>query len=102
MTFSASLSSKQPKEILYMQKRSNISIHIVTAILIALTVCGSIWDLEIANVIYIGQMPSENMFGIIISYLGVIPTFVGWSFLGASIFYFSNKKVDDILQKRWL
>ena len=85
-----------------MQKRSNISIHIVAAILIALTVCGSIWDLEIANVIYIGQMPSENMFGIIISYLGVIPTFVGWSFLGASIFYFSNKEVDDILKKRWL
>ena len=85
-----------------MKKRSNISISVVAAILLALTGCGSIWDLEIANAIYIGEMPSENMFGIIISYLGIIPTFVGWSFLGASILCLSNKQAEDAPQKRML
>ena len=85
-----------------MQKQTNISISIVAAILLALTVCGSIWDFEIANAIYIGQSPSENIFGIIFSYIGIIPTFVGWSFLGASILCLSKKQVDNIKKRRWL
>ena len=85
-----------------MQKQHNISISIVTTILLALTIIGSIWDLEIASAIYIGQMPSENIFGIIFSYIGIIPTFVGWSFLGASIFCLSKKQVEDTRKRRWL
>lgn len=85
-----------------MQTRNNISIYIATAILLALTVCGSFLDWEIANALYIGQRPSENMFGIIFSYIGIIPTFVGWSFLGASIFYLSKKQIKDTKQRRWL
>ena len=83
-----------------MQKRSLISIYTVAAILIVLTVCGSVWDLEIANAVYIGQMPSENMFGIIVSYIGVIPTFVGWSFLGASILCLSKKQAENPKMRR--
>lgn len=85
-----------------MQKRINVSISITATILIALTACGSIWDFEIANAIYIGQMPSENIFGIIFSYIGIIPTFVGWSFLGTSIFYLSKKQIEDTKKRRWL
>lgn len=85
-----------------MQTRNNISIYITTAILLALTVCGSFLDWEIANALYIGQRPSENMFGIIFSYIGIIPTFVGWSFLGASIFYLSKKQIKNAKQRRWL
>ncbi len=85
-----------------MQKRSYFSIYIAIAILVALTVCGSIWDFEIANAIFTGQTPSENIFGIIFSYIGVIPTFVGWSFLGASIFHLSKKQIEDTKKRRWL
>lgn len=85
-----------------MQKRIHVSISITATILIALTACGSIWDFEIANAIYIGQMPSENIFGIIFSYIGIIPTFVGWSFLGTSIFYLSKKQIEDTKKRRWL
>ena len=85
-----------------MQKQIHPSIYITAAILLALTVGGSIWDWEIANAIYIGQMPSENMFGIIFSYIGIIPTFVGWSFLGASIFYLSKNRIKDTKKKRRL
>lgn len=84
-----------------MQKRTHAPIYIVAAILLALTACGSIWDLEIADVIYIGEMPSENIYGIIFSYIGIIPTFVGWSFLGASIFYLSKKQIEDTVKRRW-
>ena len=87
-----------------MKKQSNASIYIYisAAILLTLTVCGSVWDLEIANAVYIGELPLENMFGIIFSYIGIIPTFVGWSFLGASIFYLSKKQVEDIKKRRLL
>ena len=85
-----------------MQKRSYVSIYIARAILVSLTVCGSVWDFEIANAIYIGQMPSENIFGIIFSFIGIIPTFVGWSFLGSSIFYLSKKQIEDTKKRRWL
>lgn len=85
-----------------MQKRNRVLIYIASVILIALTVCGSIWDFEIANAVYIGQTPSENIFGIIFSFIGIIPTFVGWSFLGASIFCLSKKQIQDTAKRRWL
>ena len=85
-----------------MQKQSYVSISVAAAILLALTACGSIWDLEIANTVYIGQTPSENIFGIIFSYIGIIPTFVGWSFLGASIFCLSKKQIENTPKRRWL
>ena len=83
-----------------MQKQSHISICAVAAILLGLTICGSLWDLEIANAVYLGQMPAENMFGIIVSYIGVIPTFVGWSFLGASILCLAKKQTADTKKRR--
>ena len=85
-----------------MKSQQKISIFIAVAILITLTVCGSIWDLEIANAVYLGQTPSENIFGIIFSFIGIIPTFVGWSFLGASIFYLAKKQVENTKKRRWL
>lgn len=78
-----------------MSKQSHTLIYITVMILLALIACGSICDFEIANEIYIGEMPSENMFGMIFSFIGIIPTFVGWSFLGASIFYLSKKQIED-------
>ena len=85
-----------------MQKRHNISLSIAAVILLALTACGSIWDFEIANAVYIGQSPSENIFGILFSYIGILPTFVGWSFLGASIFRLSQKQIGNTRKRRWL
>lgn len=85
-----------------MQKQINLSISIVAVILLALTVCGSIGDFEIANAVYIGQSPSENAFGVTLSYIGIIPTFVGWSFLGASILCLSKKQVENTEKRRWL
>lgn len=85
-----------------MQKQTHISILIAAALLLVLSVCGSIWDLEIANAVYIGQTPSENLFGIIFSYIGILPTFVGWSFLGASIFYLSKKQIANTKKRRGL
>ena len=85
-----------------MQRLSNVPLYVAAAVLLLLTACGSFWDLEIANAIYVGQTPSENMFGIIATYIGIIPTFVGWSFLGASILYLSKKQVEDGAKRRWL
>ena len=85
----------------YVKKQSRISISIAAALLIALTVCGSIWDMEISQAIYLGQTPSENIFGVIFSFIGIIPTFVGWSFLGASIFYLSKKQIENTRKRRW-
>ena len=85
-----------------MTKQTHISISIAAAILLALTVFGSIFDLEIANAIYLGQLPSDNIFGVIFSYIGIIPTFVGWSFLGASILCLSKKHVENASKRRWL
>ena len=84
-----------------MKKRSHISIYIAAALLLILTACGSVRDFDIANAIYLGEAPSENMFGIVFSFIGVIPTFVGWSFLGSSIFYLSNKQIADTKKRRW-
>ena len=51
---------------------------------------GSFYDLDIAKTCYIGQYPSDNTFGIVFSYIGIIPTFVGWSFLGTVILFLSK------------
>ena len=85
-----------------MQKQSNFLIYIAITILIAITVCGSIWDFDIANAVYMGEKPSQNFFGVAFSFIGVIPTFVGWSFLGASIFYLAKKQVEDSKKRGWL
>jgi hypothetical protein len=84
------------------QKQSHISIYIAVAILLSLTDFGPVLDLEIANAVYLGQMPSENMFGIIFSYIGIKPKFVGRSFLEANIFYFSKNSIGDTRKIRWL
>ena len=85
-----------------MKKQIPISLYFVTVILLVLTVCGSFWDLQIANAIYMGETPSDNLFGILVSYIGVIPTFVGWSFLGASILCLAKKQIRDIRKRRRL
>ena len=85
-----------------MQKQSNFLIYIAIVILIALAVCGSIWDFDIANAVYMGEKPSQNFFGVAFSFIGVIPTFVGWSFLGANIFYLAKKQVEDSKKRGWL
>ena len=85
-----------------MQKRNGIFILIAAAILLILTAVGSVYDLDIANALYLGQSPSENMFGIITAYIGIIPTFVGWSFLGGSILCLSKGQVSDTRKRRWL
>ena len=54
---------------------------ILLAILLVLTVFGSIWDFEIASAIYIGQTPSENLFGILFSYIGIIQPLSAGAFL---------------------
>lgn len=87
-----------------MQKRSTLSVPLLIAvgILLALTVCGSLWDLTIAHAVYVGESPAENPFGIMFAFVGIIPTFVGWSFLGASILYLTKKQVADTQKRRWL
>ena len=52
---------------------------------------GSFYDFEISNECYIGNGVNENIFGIIFSYIGVIPAFLGWSFLGTVILFLSKK-----------
>ncbi|MBO5481212.1 MAG: phosphatase PAP2 family protein [Clostridia bacterium] len=74
----------------------------IIAALSVLTVCGSFWDYAIATALYLGQQPTDNFFGVLFAFIGVIPTFVGWSFLGASILYLSKKRDLSIAKRRWL
>ena len=85
-----------------MTKKIHLPIVAITIFLLVLTVCGSFYDYEIANKTYIGQKPSENFFGIFFAFLGVIPTFVGWSFLGASILCLARKQIQGKRKRRWL
>ena len=85
-----------------MQKQHRLPLYLAVVALLALTVCGSIWDFEIANAVYLGQSPSENLFGTLFAFIGIIPTFVGWSFLGASIFYLSKTQIENTKKRRWL
>ncbi len=72
------------------------------AVLISLAVWGAFCDFEIASAVYLGETFSENPFGIIFAFIGVVPTFVGWAFLGASIFCLSKKQVKNTKQRRIL
>ncbi len=65
---------------------------VLAAAIIALTVVGSFFDYQIAQAVYLGQGARENFFGVLFAFIGVIPTFVGWSFLGASILTLMKKK----------
>lgn len=70
-----------------MRKYFNLTVLFVA---VAALVVGSVWDYEIAKAAYIGEMPRENIFGAIFSYIGIIPTFVGWSFIGAGVVAIAN------------
>ena len=87
---------------IFMCKKRNVAIIFVTVILLTLTVCGSFWDYEIANNLYVGQQPAKNFFGILFAFIGIFPTFVGWSFLGASIFYLSKKHISNSTKRNCL
>ena len=68
-----------------MCKKIYMKLIITTSILILLIVLGSFYDYQIANKVYLGQNASNNFYGILFSYIGILPAFGGWSFLGASI-----------------
>ena len=74
----------------------------VSIFLIALTIVGSFYDYEISCALYVGQHPEENAFGVIFAFIGIMPTFVGWSFLGASILSLSRQFVNGKARRRWL
>ena len=80
-------------------KWQNVLIIAVMAVLTGLTILGSVHDYEIANAVYIGQQPNENFFGVLFAFVGIMPTFVGWSFLGASIVGLL-KKIPSKKQKK--
>lgn len=82
--------------------KNTVSVFAVLLLLIALTILGSFYDYEIANALYIGQQPNENLFGVIFAFIGIIPTFVGWSFLGASILCLSKKSTVGKIKRRWI
>ena len=81
-------------------KWQNVLIIAVMAVLTGLTILGSVHDYEIANAVYIGQQPNENFFGVLFAFVGIMPTFVGWSFLGASIFCLAKKQVKSAKKRR--
>ena len=83
-------------------KWQNVLIIAVMAVLTGLTILGSVHDYEIANAVYIGQQPNENFFGVLFAFVGIMPTFVGWSFLGASIVGLLKKNTVEKTKKRRL
>ncbi len=85
-----------------MTKKINLPIIAIVVFLLILTVFGSFYDYEIANKTYMGQKPTENFFGVFFAFIGVVPTFVGWSFLGASILCLAKKQIDEKGKRRWL
>lgn len=68
--------------------------------LIILTAFGAFFDFEISRAIYLGYHPQENLFGVIFAFIGTIPTFVGWSFLGACILSLARR--EDVVRRRRL
>lgn len=60
-------------------------------LLSGLVLIGSLRDYEIARALYLGQ-GIENPFGIVFSYLGAIPTFLGWSLMGATLLSLSLRQ----------
>ncbi len=85
-----------------MCKKSKVSILIIVFLLIALAVVGSFYDFEIAKAVYLGELPKENFFGVAFAFVGIIPVFVGWSFLGAIIFTLTKKQIECQAKRRWL
>lgn len=85
-----------------MCKRRIILLASAMAILLSLTVLGSFYDLEIAKALYLGEKPTENLFGIIFAFVGIIPTFVGWSFLASSILCLARRDIIDKYKRRLL
>lgn len=85
-----------------MNKTRNVAIISVVFLLIGLVVLGSFKDYEIATKVYRGERVKDNFLGVVFAFIGVVPTFVGWSFLGASIFYLSKKKVQEKNKRRLL
>lgn len=85
-----------------MIKKWELRFIILSIILIIFIIIGSFYDYQIAINTYWGQQAAENLFGIIFSYIGIIPTFVGWSFLGSSIIYLLKKENIKINSKKWL
>ena len=85
-----------------MLKKKYLPIYTIAIILIALIFVGSFWDYEIANAVYIGELFSENPFGIIFAFIGIIPTFVGWAFIGAGILPLIKSGNIEKRKTRWL
>lgn len=85
-----------------MSKKIDWKLLTFAIVLTALIVCGSLWDLKIAKAVYFGGKPSENIFGVFFAFVGIVPTFVGWSFLGASILCLSKKSVSSKKKRGWL
>jgi len=85
-----------------MKTKKHLPVYSVALLLIILTVLGSVYDYEIAKFTYVGESAKENIFGIIFSYVGVIPSFVGWSFLGASLLYFSKDTSREKRERHFL
>ena len=85
-----------------MYSKINIPLISVLTATFILTVFGAFFDLEIAKAVYFGEEFSENPFGIIFAFIGLIPTFVGWAFLGASILPFVKTQEMRTGKKRAL
>ena len=85
-----------------MCKKGGLATASVAVLLLALTALASFFDYEIANALYLGQTPKENLFGIIFAFIGIIPSFVGWSFLGAGILSLSKRQIEDQKIRKWL
>ena len=85
-----------------MYVKKNATVLAVAVFLILLTVLGSFADYDISQKLYLGPMPSEKFFGVLFAFIGILPTFVGWSFLGASITYLCRYRVQDKSKRRLL
>ena len=85
-----------------MCKKRGIGIFSIVVLLLLLTCWGSFKDYQLAQNFYLGQTAKENIFGVIFAFIGILPTFVGWSFLGASILYLAKNKVAHAKKRGWL
>lgn len=84
-----------------MSRKIELKYVLLTGLLLSFFIVGSFFDYEISKTCYIGQLPSNNFFGILFSFIGVIPTFVGWSFFGAIIIGLIDKNMS-LKKRRWL
>lgn len=83
------------------EKKLNIAISVVFVSLIFLVVIGSFFDLKISDLLYLGETFDSNFFGILFSYIGIIPAFLGWAFLGSSILALIRKKQLEDKKRKW-